>query len=221
MTRDSRNRFIWVCLFGLSMGYFEASVVVYLRGLYSPGGFQFPLTPLETLNPIHVAVELGREAMSILMLLSVAMLAGRRPLERFIFFIGAFGVWDIFYYVFLYVSLGWPPSLATWDLLFVLPVPWIGPVWSAAVLALLFIVTAIVHLRLEDAGRPLKPTPAEWAVAIAGALIIVYSWCYEGIEVVKGAMPHPYPWWLWLAGTGMGIAALVNAIRRARNRNER
>ncbi|MCE5230298.1 hypothetical protein LLG95_11975 [bacterium] len=215
MTRDSRYRFIWTCIFGLSMGYFEASVVVYLRGLYYPEGFGFPLKPLEAFNQMHLAVEAGREAMSIVMLLSVAMLAGRRPLERFILFLCAFGVWDIFYYLFLYVALGWPESLTTWDVLFMLPLPWIGPVWSAAVLAVLFVVTAMIHLLLEDSGRPLKPTIGEWAVAIAGALVIVYSFCYEGIEVGRGAMPHPYPWWWWVVGTGMGIAAFGRAIRRA------
>jgi hypothetical protein len=129
-------------------------------------------------------------------------------------------VWDIFYYLFLYLSLGWPEGLATWDVLFLLPLPWIGPVWSAVVLAVLFIVTAVVHLWLKDSGRPLKPVAGEWVVAISGALVIVYSFCYEGIAVSKGAMPHPYPWWIWAIGTGMGIAAFGRAIKRA-VRNER
>lgn len=215
MSRDSRYRLIWICIFGVSMGYFEASVVVYLRGLYYPNGFAFPLAPLESFNKLHLAVEVGREVMSIVMLLSVAMLAGRRALERFILFICAFGVWDIVYYIVLYLSLGWPQSLATWDVLFLLPIPWIGPVWSAAVLALLFIITAVIHLYLEDSGRPLKPTLPEWIAAISGALIIVYSFCYEGIKVGAGAVPSPYPWWLWALGTAMGLVAFGRAIARA------
>lgn len=218
MTPDSRHRLIWTCIFGISMGYFKASVVVYLRGLYYPNDFAFPLAPLESFNKLHLMVEVGREVMSIVMLLSVAMLAGRRPLERFILFLCAFGVWDIVYYIVLYLTLGWPQTLSTWDVLFLLPIPWIGPVWAPVVLALLFIITAVIHLYLDDSGRPLKPTPAEWVAAIAGSLIIVYSFCYEGIAVGKGALPHPYPWWIWAIGTGMGLAAFGRAIgRRAPN----
>lgn len=220
MTPDSRYRLVWTCIFGVSMGYFEASVVVYLRGLYYPHGFAFPLVGLETFSKLHLAVELGRELMSIVMLLAVGMLAGRRPLERFVFFLCGFGVWDIIYYVVLYAALGWPESLATWDILFLIPVPWIGPVWAPAALAVLFVMTAVIHVHLEDSGRPLKPTGWEWAAAIAGALIIVYSFCYEGIAVGKGAMPHPYPWWIWVVGTGMGLGAFGKAIRRAARRRQ-
>ncbi|MEN6625786.1 MAG: hypothetical protein ABFD69_06105 [Candidatus Sumerlaeia bacterium] len=213
MTRDSRNRFIWVCLFGLSMGYFEAAAVLYLRGLYAHGFPEYPHTPYSVCTQLHRAVELGREAMSILMLLSVAMLAGRRPLERFAFFICAFGVWDVFYYAFLYLAVGWPSSLATRDVLFLLPAPWVGPVWSAASLAVLFVVATFIYLWLHDSGRPLDPTLAEWAVAIAGALVIVYSWLSGG----KGAVPYAYPWWIWLIGTAMGVAAFGSTIQRSFN----
>ncbi|MBK6833902.1 MAG: hypothetical protein IPG89_06345 [Bacteroidetes bacterium] len=62
------------------------------------------------------------------MLVGAGIIAGKTRLTRFAYFIIAFAIWDIFYYVFLYVLLQWPESLFTWDILFLVPVPWTGPV---------------------------------------------------------------------------------------------
>ena len=75
-----------------------------------------------------LAIEIGREAATLIMLLGVAMLAGADRWERFLAFCLSFGVWDIFYYAWLWIFVRWPASLFTWDLLFLIPVPWIGPV---------------------------------------------------------------------------------------------
>ncbi len=115
----------WVVVFSIAMGYLEAAVVVYLRELYYPEGFDFPLKEMDM---GIIVTELFREAATMIMLLSIGFLAAKRKIERLAYFVLPFAIWDIFYYVFLKVALGWPESLLTWDILFMLPVTWVGPV---------------------------------------------------------------------------------------------
>ena len=102
------TRLFLILLFGVAVAYFEAAVVVYLRELFYPDGFSFPLTVI----PLSLyAIELFRELATIVILITVAALAGKRFWERFGFFIILFGVWDIFYYIWLKTTINWPSSL--------------------------------------------------------------------------------------------------------------
>jgi hypothetical protein len=113
-----RNTIVWLTLFGISMGFLETSVVVYLREILYPNGFDFPLS----MFPKHLALtEILREAATVIMLVAVGIFTGRTRTEKFGFFIFTFAVWDIFYYVFLKALLNWPESLLTWDILFLIP----------------------------------------------------------------------------------------------------
>lgn len=136
------NEVILTVLFAMAMGYVEAAVVVYLRALYYPDGFDIPMqvgfpyirfTRIPQFEgripPPILRIEVGREVATIVMLSALALLAGGTAVEKVAVFLLAFGVWDIFYYVFLKVLLGWPSSLRTLDVLFLIPVPWVGPVW--------------------------------------------------------------------------------------------
>lgn len=131
--------------FAVAMGYMEAVIVVYIRHL----GGMVPLPPeavdyrkfLTQLPPFLIPTEQTREAATIIMLVTLALLVGRRLRERVCVFLLAFGVWDIFYYVGLKALLDWPPRLTTTDVLFLIPRPWLAPVWlplaaSAAMIAL-------------------------------------------------------------------------------------
>jgi hypothetical protein len=125
----SNNHFIpkllWLTLFAIAMAYVESAVVVYLRAIFHPEGFIFPL---KAFNDYKIKVEVFREVATLVMLLTVAHLAGRNIQERFASLMLTFGVWDIFYYVWLKVLIDWPVSLLDWDILFLIPLPWIGPV---------------------------------------------------------------------------------------------
>ena len=113
LSNDSKRRFLIVFLYALGMAYVEAAVVVYLREIFYPGGFSFPIKlELDPLGP----VELVREAATMVMLLAVAWLAGKTKWQRFSYFIFAFGIWDIFYYVFLKLTIGWPSSRCSFPL---------------------------------------------------------------------------------------------------------
>ncbi|GIV21472.1 MAG: hypothetical protein KatS3mg023_3223 [Armatimonadota bacterium] len=145
-----------VTLFAIAMGYVEAAVVVYLRALYYPDGFPVPvklgavpirftrIPEFENRMPRRILrTEIGREAATIVMLFSLALLAGHNPMQMLGVFLLAFGVWDIFYYLFLKVLIRWPESLKTLDVLFLIPVPWIAPVWLPVSVSTLMIVAGV------------------------------------------------------------------------------
>ena len=133
---DTFRTLLWVTLFSIGFGMVEAAVVIYTRALYFPDGFQFPINAIA--DPI-VFTELWREFATLLMLAAVGIIAGKNKVQRFAYFLISFAVWDIFYYVFLKVFIDWPANFMTWDILFLLPVAWIGPVIAPIILAILMI----------------------------------------------------------------------------------
>ncbi len=117
-------------LYAVAMALVESAVVVYLRGLYYPTGFLIKsATDLAVIPSNILKLELWREAATIIMLVAVGFLAFPRVKEKFWGFVLAFSIWDIFYYFFLYVFIKWPSSLFTLDVYFLIPFPWVGPVW--------------------------------------------------------------------------------------------
>ncbi|MEI2825904.1 MAG: hypothetical protein V9F04_05470 [Dermatophilaceae bacterium] len=115
----------WMTVYAIAMAFLESAVVIDLRALYYPVEFTFPMAPIDR----RIAItELLREVATMVMLLAPGAMLTRRALERFAWFIYCFGVWDIFYYVFLKAILDWPVTLLDWDILFLVPVPWVGPV---------------------------------------------------------------------------------------------
>ncbi len=156
-------------LFGISFGYVEAAVVVYLRAIYDPirrqihperkPGELFPLITSDELakagpeNPRRLLIEVGREAATMVMLAAVALAVARNFHQWFAAFSIAFGVWDIMFYVFLKLMIHWPDSLSTWDILFLIPLPWVGPVWAPVLVALTMIVCGLIALRSESPRR--------------------------------------------------------------------
>ena len=140
-----------IALFAVAFGYVEAAVVVYLRTICEPVRKEvfaeahhddvFPLLQLKHLEAggpgyTHALwTELGRELATMIMLAAVALLVARNFRQWLAGFMIAFGVWDIFYYVFLKLLIDWPASLLTWDILFLIPVPWVGPVIAPVLIA--------------------------------------------------------------------------------------
>src|SRR4051812_35804258 len=122
----------WLTIFSVAMGYLEGAVVIYLRKLYYPEGFSFPLKVMDASTG---AVEFLREAATLFMFLSVAALCGKNLKERFAWFCFCFGVWDLVYYAVLKLALNWPLSWFEWDILFLIPVPWVGPVLAPCIVS--------------------------------------------------------------------------------------
>jgi len=200
-------------LFGGAFGLLEAAVVVYLRQLYYPDGFGFPIV---IIADDIAAIELARELMTLLMLFAVAMIGGRDRMDRFFVFAFLFGVWDIVYYLGLRLFLGWPPSLFTWDVLFLIPVPWLGPVIYPLVVSVFLIVGFGVHERIRARGNTVRLMLVEWAVACSGALTVVVAFCWNWRAVAEGTTPQSFPAVIFAVGLVAGVLPFALAGRRLR-----
>ena len=204
------RKIFWILVFGIAMALVEAAVVVYLRALYYPEGFAFPWKIITTR---HLIVELGRETATILMLVSVAALIGKRFWEKFAYFIICFGFWDIFYYLWLKLALGWPSSLLDWDILFLIPLPWIGPVIAPISIAIMMILAGLLITALYKRGYSFRPSFLTWVLTIIGTLTILYSFMRDTGAGLHQQMPLPYRYDLLIAGEILYVLALFLAWR--------
>jgi hypothetical protein len=210
MAREgTAGRYVWLWLFGLALGWFEAAVVIDLRELYYPRGFHFPILVIWDRMAF---VEVAREAASMLILIAGGRLAGVSFLERFGAFMFLFGLWDLVYYACLKLVLGWPESLATWDLLFLLPGPWAGPIWAPCVVSLA-LVTAGSYL-FWTAERWRVVGAFDWAVEVTAGTLVMASFVLAGRVVPEGRSPESFPSWLFWAGLFLGVAGLLRVERR-------
>ena len=166
------QRFAVVSLFAITMGFLEAIVVVYLREIFYPEGFHFPLA---TIPPELFNIELVREVTTIIMLVCIGLLAGKSNYEKFAWFLFAFGVWDIFYYVGLKLMLGWPVSLMTWDILFLIPATWIGPVLAPVICSLTMIFLSLMIIFFENNGYNVRFGKYSGTLFVFGSVIIFFS----------------------------------------------
>ena len=217
------------------MGFLEAAAVVYLRQLYYPEGFAFPLKPLLF---TELSVEYLREISTIVMLIAIAVVAGSGFIERFAYFLYCFGIWDIFYYLWLKALLAWPRSLLTWDILFLIPVVWAGPILAPVLCAatLVLLGSAILFHQERDGSVSLRRS--EWTLLASGSFVIIttFMWDYGKIiiqggfisrflslgedrrflTIIAGHVPGPFPWLLFAVGEGLLLAFLVSFLRRTR-----
>jgi hypothetical protein len=160
---SARARWCIVVAFAVAMAWMEAATVFYIRALVDR------IEPYQTEPlPIHGSlgpVELWREAATLVMLAAVGWLAGRTWRQRAGYAALAFGIWDVLYYVFLRLISGWPNSLLDWDILFLLPLPWWGPVIAPVSIAVLMILWGTLT---QASDRIAGVTDAWWTWALAG-----------------------------------------------------
>ena len=236
---ERKPKSIWwtltvLVLFGVSFGYVEAAVVVYLRELYEPLALQwnpewrpgdlFPLITLEQLqatDPVYLrllATEFVREAATMVMLASVGLAVGWNFNTRFAGFVIAFGVWDICYYLFLKVLISWPNSLFDWDLLFLIPLPWVGPVLAPVLVAIAMVVAGALVLWRECADRPVRIGWQHWSAMVLGALVMIAAFCWNHRRVTAGELPVAFAWSIFLFGLAIGLAGFSLAFIRSGQR---
>ena len=163
----------WIGIFAMAMGFIESAVVVYLRAIYYPEGFAFPL---RSLDPGIVSTEVLREASTMIMLIMIAFMTFKQAISRFAVFIYAFAIWDIFYYVFLFLLLGWPPSLLTWDILFLIPVTWVGPVLAPVINSVTMILLALIIIFQKAKNDQFRLTFVEWLFLLLGSAGFIFSY---------------------------------------------
>ena len=130
-----------------------------LPGSVSPPGELFPLLTIEQAQaagpeqPKTLIIEIGREAATIVMLAAIALAVADNAGQWAAAFAIAFGTWDIAFYAFLKLLLDWPASLLTWDILFLIPIPWVGPVLAPVIVSASMIAAGLWHLRREASGE--------------------------------------------------------------------
>jgi hypothetical protein len=228
-----KGKIFFLTIFGIAMGFLEAVVVVYLRQLYYPEGFGFPLK--EAIGA-GFYLEYLREIATIVMLLAVSILSGRSPYERFSYFLYCFGIWDIFYYLGLKVILNWPPSLFTWDILFLIPVVWLAPVLAPIICALTMIIFSGFIIYYLHNGYLVRINLLGWSLMSLGALVILitFIWDYSEIiiqgrflknffslatdlhfqSIVTSYIPTKYNWKLFVFGELLILCSLAIFVRR-------
>lgn len=190
-------------VFAAAMAYLESAVVVYLRQIYYPDGFKFPLEDIEYW--IYV-IEIGREVATIIMLATVAQLIHTSNKSWFAYFAFGFGVWDIWYYVWLKIFLNWPAGLLDWDILFLIPLPWVGPVLAPVLVSAGLITASVLILKLEHINKPLQFSRSDWLIEVVAGLLIITSFLFQLEVLEQKNTPEYYPWWMFIAafiiGTG-------------------
>jgi len=220
---EARRRLMSVVIFGIAFGLLEAAIVIDLRAIYEPArktllpeavpGDLFPLLTqpqLESRPDLMrlLRIELLRELATITMLASIAWTAARRSGEWLAWFSIAFGVWDIFFYVFLKLLAGWPSSLFTWDLLFLLPAPWYGPVIAPMLVAILLIGGGIAYLHFQ-----LRIRLWHWASLVTANGLVLSAFLWDWRNLMSGGMPNPFPWPVFGVGLLLGAGTMIHARR--------
>jgi hypothetical protein len=196
------NKIFAVLIFSIAMAYLESAIVVYLRLLYYPEGFIFPIKIIP--DQIFL-IELGRELATIFMLASISFLIGTRFVDRFSYFLFAFGVWDIFYYVWLKLFINWPDSLLTDDLLFLIPVPWISPVLAPVIISIIFISFSITLLTLQEKAISIKKNFLANILMVLGVMLVLFSFVWDFQYRLNMTSPVEFLWWVF----GLGIFLIV------------
>lgn len=236
MNKKRVKTIFWVFLFSIAMAFMESAIVVYLRELYYPEGFNFPL---QTLDFNIALTEFLREIATLIMFVMIGFLIGKTGIQKFAFFILPFAVWDIFYYIFLKLLINWPGSIFTWDVLFLVPTTWVGPVLGPVINSLTMIVLSMVLLWLSDKNSKIKTGWLVWMLLIAGSIIVIVSYTEEYIrfmmqeftfwqlmgvsdkdkilELALQFIPRHYQWWIFIVGEGMHLLAISLILLRNRN----
>jgi hypothetical protein len=205
------HKLFWLTLFSIAMAHVEASLVVHLRSLYYPAN-PLEIFPLNLLSHRDLAIELTRELATVFMILSVAFLAEKGFTRVFAAFVYVFGLWDIFYYLWLKVMIGWPVDWLDWDVLFLVPWPWIGPWITPAMIALLFVVWGGWILLKNVTAKFNQLTASVFVtgclLALGAFLLTVVHLLPQGEKAFHGYQPEHFSWFLFTSGYLLMVMSL-------------
>lgn len=207
-----------ISVYAIAMAYVESAVVVYLREMIF--GSVSIVFPLKYLKPNLGVIEIGREAATIVMLLTVGYLAGKNKFQKWMIFVYAFALWDIFYYVFLKLMIGWPTSLFNFDILFLLPIPWVGPVLSPVLVSLLLTSASLPLIRMSERSDHVRIGTLNFWIFVTGCAVVFYSFTGQifhilmsvGPKGMENYTPKSFDWPVFLVGYVIMCGAAVNTV---------
>ncbi len=208
---NSLRRLGVLVLFGAAFGYIEAAVVVYLRRIFYPDGFGFPLADFHEMAGFgpYLLTEVGREAATLVLILTACILMTRTLRHRTAYFLIIFAVWDIFYYIWLKVILNWPASVMDWDILFLIPLTWGGPVLAPLITSCLMLMIAWALL----SKARLKITRLWAGSFIVAIVLIIIVYCAGGLHITDADYKRYFSWPAFIV-LHTAMAGLVLICRR-------
>ncbi len=208
-------RILILIVFGIAFGFIEAAVVVYLRALFYPDGFAFPIAPFSTMPGANLIgiTEISREAATLVLLVSGSWLMARDLRGRLAVFLISFAVWDIFYYVWLKVILNWPQSLWDWDILFLIPSIWAGPVLAPVITSLLMVAVAGILL----SSIPWRMSFLHQLFLLAAIIAIVVCFCVPGKHILDPDYARWFSWPAFLLTHGAVVIVLIWSLYTSRH----
>jgi hypothetical protein len=217
-SKKTPRRFLAVLTYSIAMGYLESAVVIYLRE--TAFGNLSQVFPFRLMQTQIGYVEIIREAATIVMLLTIGYLAGKTTFQKSMYFIFAFSIWDIFYYFFLAIFTGWPRSLGDFDVLFLIPVVWIGPVVAPVLISILLTLTSTVLIFVSERSDHLKLRATNIVIFLAGALMAFYSFTEQIFHILlsKGARgligytPTSFDWITFSIGFSIMSASSIKTV---------
>ena len=218
--KTTLKRLCIAIVFSIAFGYIEAAVVVYLREIFHPDGFTFPMAVFgNTAMSVRILLtEMGRETATIVLIFTGAWLFGRNRQQRFAYFFAIFAIWDIFYYVWLKVLLDWPASIMDWDILFLIPVIWASPVLYPVLISITMFLFAVIILCHSASARPIQPTFSSWLAFLLSALIVMESFCIAGVRVTEPDYASSFHEGLFTVGYLLGVATFLVCLSKSGSR---
>ncbi|MCX6383996.1 MAG: hypothetical protein NTV16_05845 [Actinobacteria bacterium] len=224
-------RYIYLSIFSIALAYLEAAAVIYIRQLLYPQGFQFPIT--SSLSSFILHIEILREFSTLIIIFSVALLAGKKFIDRFAYLIYIFAVWDIFYYVFLKLTIKWPLTFLTWDVLFLIPIPWTSPILFPLLCSVTMLAISIFLYYYFNKYNLHTLSKLEWSLLAVGAFIIFISFIFNYLKIIfenfnlilKGIslsllvlnyIPQRFYWEIFTVGELITISSLFVISRRVK-----
>jgi len=207
-----------VTIYSIAMGYLESALVIYIREMIFADATQ--VFPLRLLEPRFAILETLREVATIAMLAAVGYLSGKDRFERWLMFIYSFAIWDIVYYIVLKIAVGWPASLFTLDVLFLIPVVWIGPVIAPLLISALLATVSVILERMRAKRPDLTLKPSNFWLFLGGCALVLYSFTAKifhilltaGSKGLENYTPETFHWALFLMGYLVMCAAAARTL---------
>jgi hypothetical protein len=225
MERDfGTGKYLSLWIFAIAFGYIEAAVVIYLRNVFGlDSGSLFPVaSALNEPASQVVSVEVGREVATLAVMLIPAHFASRRNVYRVLAYLLIFAVWDLSYYGFLRIHLGWPPSLFTYDILFLIPTLWVSPVLCPVLISGSIVLYASGLMALARHRSMRAPPVFHWVLILVGIGLVLYAFTSEAEYFLAGGLPPRFQWLPFVAGyllaTGVGLHYFYLISRKPRMR---